>query len=556
LVFPNIVRGSVWTVCLLGSLGLAGSLFDLPIDDSITASGIDALRLQHPPYNLTGRKIAIGQIEVGRPGKFGVDKAASEQRSIKVMRVFYRDQSARLNRNVDAHAFAVAGVMVSGAKALPGIAPQARLYASAAGAARGNGQPEACLAAQHLAAQNGGDLRAVNISFGESLQDDPRAEAVLDGHALLTQCIDWSARVQNVLYVVAGNQDKGGIPIPTDNFNGMTIAASMRVKGLFAKVDFSNISDPAAPFVSRIVGKETNVGSRRSISLIAPGNQISLLKLDNSIFRQSGTSFAAPHVTATVALLQEWGDSTIRQALRDRSLSQKKVPWTVSARRHEVMKAVLINSAEKIKDQGDGLALGMSRTIVNKTNQTWLESEAYRSRQVPLDLQMGAGQLNAYRAFQQFSPGQWSAEAPVPAIGWDYHTVSLGQDHSQAPAYQDYVLEQPLQQGGYVAASLVWDRQVDLVDANRNGEYDAGESFRDRGLRDLNLYLMRAEDTDTAKSIWSSESQVDSVEHIFHLIPETGRYKIRVTLRQHTSAREEQSQPYAIAWWTVPARTE
>ena len=41
----------------------------LPTASSIGSAGIDALRLQQSPYQLTGKKIAIGQVEVGRPGQ-------------------------------------------------------------------------------------------------------------------------------------------------------------------------------------------------------------------------------------------------------------------------------------------------------------------------------------------------------------------------------------------------------------------------------------------------------------------------------------------------------
>ncbi|GAC1457992.1 MAG: hypothetical protein NVS2B14_03030 [Chamaesiphon sp.] len=205
---------------------------------------------------------------------------------------------------------------------------------------------------------------------------------------------------------------------------------------------------------------------------------------------------------------------------------------------------MLLNSAEKIKDSGNGLMLGMSRTILTKDNHSWLDSDAYKDRKIPLDYQMGTGQLNAFRAYQQFSFGEWSPQTPLPSIGWNYQTV-------KAHSYQDYVFEQPLQQGSFVSVTLVWDRLVELQDTNHNKQYDIGDKFRDRGLNTLNIYLMRTEDDDLTKSIWSSESKVDSVQHIFHQIPTTGRYKIRVLFHQQVN---ESSQPYALAWWSVPAK--
>ena len=91
---------------------------------------------------------------------------------------------------------------------------------------------------------------------------------------------------------------------------------------------------------------------------------------------------------------------------------------------------------------------------------------------------------------------------------------------------------------------------MDLVDANGNGLYDLGEGFTDQGLNDMDLYLMPADTDDISQSVWSSVSKVASVEHIFYQIPETGRYKLRVIYQQQVN--DEPTQPYALAWWSVP----
>ncbi len=502
---------------------------------SVGVAGIDALRLHQAPHNLIGRKIAIGQVEIGRPGQFGVDKAVSRNRvKFSLAGVFLRNAPAKANNNVDPHAQNVAALMISSDKALRGVAPGARLYSTAVGSLKTGGQPEECLSAQHVALQNGGDVRAINFSFGETLQRDPRPNALLDGNALLTQCIDWSARVHNVLYAIAGNQGKGGIPIPTDNFNGVNVAFTSRRQGIFTKVDVSNLSDATGGVEGRLAGREINVGSRRAISLIAPGSKISLLNPDGKANSVTGTSFAAPHVTATVALLQEFGD---------RQLRTQQPNWSLNSRRQEVMKAVMLNSADKIQDAGDGLRLGMSRTIIDKQNQDWLASDAYNDPKIPLQAQMGTGQLNAFRAYQQFSAGEWKPSI-VPAVGWDYRTVN-------STSSQDYILHQSLKQGSFVAITLAWNRFVELNDANKNDQFDVGETFRDRGLNNLDLSLVSTESNTPASNICTSISDVDSVEHIFCPVPKTGNYKIRVQFRQKVN---EATQPYALAWWTVPAK--
>ncbi|MFN6212077.1 MAG: S8 family serine peptidase, partial [Microcystis sp.] len=384
-----------------------------------------------------------------------------------------------------------------------------------------------------IARQNSGDVRAINFSFGESLQRDQRQEPKLDGQALLTQCVDWSSRVDDVLYVIAGNQGKGGIPIPTDHFNGITTAYTAKREGKFTKVDFANISALPVGIGRSLIKREINDGLRRSINLVAPGNKIELYDLKGKLNTVSGTSFAAPHITASVALLQEYGDQQI---------NQKNPHWSLDSRHHQVMKAVMLNAADKIKDTGDGLRLGMRRTVLTKDQKTWLESDAYKDPKIPLDIQMGTGHLNTFRAYQQFSNGQWSAAESIPPIGWDYATVT-------ANSYQDYALEKPLKANSFVSITLAWDRLVELIDTNRNNLYDLDESFQDRGLNNLDVYLLPAQEDNNAKYTCASLSDSDSLEHIFCPVPISGNYKIRVQYRQQVNEKE---QAFALAWWTVP----
>ncbi|MEO0456302.1 MAG: S8 family serine peptidase [Cyanobacteria bacterium P01_A01_bin.114] len=524
---------------LSGGLALAVGLPAWALSTSVGPEGIDALRLHAEPYNLTGRKIAIGQVEIGRPSFFGVDKIALENMPFRLAQVLQLGGHGAADEFVDPHATNVASVMISQDKFLTGVAPDAVLFSAAIGPLNEfSGQPEECLTTQAVALRNSGDVRAINFSFGEPLLRDPRPEAILDGNALLTQCVDWSERVHDVLYVIAGNQGGGGIPIPTDNFNGINVAYSTQVDGRFVRIDFANLSSEPTFSSPRSPAPESNEGARRSINLVAPGSDIEMFNPDGQRTVSSGTSFAAPHVAATVALLQELGDRKIRSGAPN---------WGLDARKPMVMRAVLLNSADKLQDTGDGLLLGMGRTLLDESNRTWVDSDAYKDPAIPLHADLGTGHLNAFRAYQQFDGGQWASQTPVPAIGWDLSAV----ESDGAASYQDYVLEQPLQAGSYFSATLSWERYVELNDSNGNGLFDVDEAFTGQGLNNLDLYLMPADETDISQSIWSSVSAEDSLEHIFYPIPETGRYKLRVVYREQVTA--ESSQPYALAWWAAPA---
>jgi hypothetical protein len=78
-----------------------------------------------------------------------------------------------------------------------------------------------------------------------------------------------------------------------------------------------------------------------------------------------------------------------------------------------------------------------------------------------------------------------------------------------------------------------------------NGVYDAGEDFINPNMADLNLYLMKAGETDVSKNIWSSESSLYNVQHIFFNLPAQDQgYELWVEQKSPGAA------DYALAWWT------
>ena len=537
-------------------LGMSTTPATWALDKSVDRQGIDARTLQKAPYNLTGKDVFIGQVELSRPSRFAVDKISNkllqlDRIIVQPYEVFFRDGKAIPNRNVDDHSAQVAAVIISQHKIRRGVAPDAKLLSSAYSQRRQDGQPEACIAAQHVARQYNGTVRAINFSFGELLSEDPRPNAKLDGDALLTLCVDWLAATYNTLPIVAGNQGKGGIPIPTDLYNGFTVGFTHEVDGIYRQLDRGNLIDE--PYLDRnsngkydqgevfsdlnkdgkwTSGVESPIDGRRSMAILAPGNNLKLPTLQGKFKNANGSSFATPHVVGTIALLHEYANRQITSGY-----------WSIDARRHELIKAVLINSADKLKDIGDGKILGMSKTILDAFGKTWIDTEAYSSRETPLSRSLGAGQLNANRAFQQYQAGQQSpnnGSANISAIGWDTNIVEVDK-------YQEYVFSDPLVADSFISATLTWDRQVKLNDKNGNGLFDIGEEFSDEDFNKVELYLMRSQDTDISQNIWSSVSKIDNLQHIFIKIPITGKYKLRVVFKSPQT--NIVSQRYGLAWW-------
>jgi hypothetical protein len=337
-----------------------------------------------------------------------------------------------------------------------------------------------------------------------------------------------------------------------------------------------NVYSQVSPFNNyNLVLDGSFEGPRTAIGLLAPGENIEMRGLGNVIASDAvndGTSYAAPHVTGTVALLQQYATQKL-----DTPGGQQ---WdSIRARRHEVMKAVLLNSADKIKDDGMtsvngtpvpiGGFLGMERTVTDlgpnfdgQNPRNWLQSEAYGDDPgsvgsfIPLDLQMGAGHLNAKRALQQFSSGEFDSDGmDVPTIGWDYgHTSGEGDINK-------YVIAQPLMAGSFISVSLAWDRVVTFEQDNGTpDEYDPGDTFEewtdiilpaDSVINDLDLHLVHAGATSIFSSIVQSVSNDSTIEHLFFQIPTTGQYEIWVN--QWDDEATGDGQDYGIAWWAASA---
>ncbi|MDX1977565.1 MAG: S8 family serine peptidase [Pseudanabaenaceae cyanobacterium bins.68] len=535
-----------WGIGLLLGLNLSPVL---ALPQALGENGTDTAGLERSPWNLTGKDVWIGQLELSRPRKFGFDRPLNslEKSQVDPAQVFFRDRSATPNRHLDEHSHQVAAVMISRDRLYRGVAPAANLIASAYADRGQGGQLEALVAAQHLLKQGNSLVRAVNLSFGEPLA----AQADLDGGSWLSLGLDWLAYTYNSLLVVSGNQAKGGIPVPTDLFNGLVVGFTRQDRDqVYRILDRNNLIDE--PFVDRNFNHRYDPGEiftdlnqdgrwtakvespkdgRRSLALLAPGADLQVPRPDGKIGTTRGTSFAAPLVTGTVALLQEYADRLIR-ANR----------WSMDARRPEVIKATLLNSADKIQDQGDGQNLGMTKTIYDWRGKTWLDCDAYQDRALPLCDFLGAGQLNTRRALQQFAAGQQSPGV-VRALGWNYGAIQPRQVH-------DYYFDRPLVGGSLVVATLSWQRRVVLKDSNGDRAFNQGESFRAAPINHLYLYLMAADQPDSEQNIWSSVSAVDNLQHLALRIPHTGRYKLRTVFHRQ---QDQDLQLYAIAWW---AKTE
>jgi hypothetical protein len=266
--------------------------------DAVTngPKGINSTGLTLPAPSgmaLTGEGVGIGQVEPDRPGRPVAagffDDAAHSATETRPAGVYLKNALATPNQNTGVHAQYVAGIMISRDGAIPGVAPMALLHSSASDSAD---QMDSALSANHVATRNVNDIRAINLSINLPLVGFDTA----NGNSHLSQFIDWSATHQDVLYVVGGTEMGSLGPVPTDNFNGLTVAYSSPADPMnidsYNLVGFNNTYDVDA------------IGDRTSVDLIAPGYPVSRIGLGNSIpdpLLEFGTSFSAPHVVGAVS---------------------------------------------------------------------------------------------------------------------------------------------------------------------------------------------------------------------------------------------------------------
>ncbi len=231
--------------------GAATASQDTIGDNGIMSAGL----LGFDGQPLTGANVGIGEVQPFRPADPTFDTNPTFNNSfVKPAAVFFHTHSpdnftpiantgGQMMGPLDtgSEAERVASVIISqdttdpdgtGPRTAPtGVAPNAKLYAAGINAQSVSTQDdEAALTSQFINTQNGGDIRAINMSFGDPLINGH----VLDGNSDLSLYVDWSATHDDTLYTIAGNETgpSQNNPIPTDSFNNIVVNSSTKLTEL------------------------------------------------------------------------------------------------------------------------------------------------------------------------------------------------------------------------------------------------------------------------------------------------------------------------------------
>jgi subtilisin family serine protease len=191
------------------------------------------------------------------------------------------------------HGTHVAGIIAGSSASLKSMAPDARLFAYKALDASGNGNTSTVIAGIEQAMMDSVDI--INLSLGTS-DGDP--------DDILSQAVDQAVEAGIVVVVAAGNNgDYGTISSPGAAREALTVGA------IDAQQSVASFSSKGPS--NKIYGIKPDV--------VAPGVDILSAKMGGGYITMSGTSMAAPYVTAVAAIVRqlhpEWSALEIRDAM-------------------------------------------------------------------------------------------------------------------------------------------------------------------------------------------------------------------------------------------------
>lgn len=273
----------------------------IPDEEDVSSAGIDiniqAAWDQYDAVREQGRDVIVALIDTGvdtahpdlagslwtNPGEIpgdGIDNDGNGCIDDVHGWNFYMDQPSLCSGSEDKHGTHAAGIIAAGRDdgGITGIAGGTRvkvMVLKALGGPMGIGSSESVVRAIQYAEANGAAICNLSLSGSRYYEN-----------------LDAAIRESNMLFVVAaGNGDRAGVGMNIDD-----------VPVYPASFPYDNILSVAAVNYNGLLAPSSNYGAE-SVDIAAPGSYILSTIPDEGYAFFSGTSMAAPMVTATAALL-------------------------------------------------------------------------------------------------------------------------------------------------------------------------------------------------------------------------------------------------------------
>jgi len=422
-----------------------------------------------------------------------------------------------------------------------GVAPAATLSAGAVartinpdGAASSLEVRDVCGVYKYFFSENPQDV--INSSWGP-ISEEPGGYLAAFADGLLCE------NPLETLVISAGNKIDGQLARPTtfaQSYNAIAVGALGNVPRYDAVADFS-VRAPS-DFFNPTTG-ELVENARASIDICAPGVNVFTAVYDASdpslteeYSAASGTSFSAPIVAGTAALMVSLSKSL------EGNPSFVAAGWSSDARDSRVIKAVLMNSADKPAgwDNGQSLQNGVEFKIeVGGISGAYMTQtyDGIVATSQGLDYNFGAGALNAERALEQYVGMYTSGTADNV---WLLDSV----DFCASKLYNLGKIDA----GRILNLTLVWQALYELAaEAGEDGSY----AIEAAALADLSLEIWIRLSEDVFQPVAISDCKYNNVEHLTVTLAGVADYYARVAFFGMAYG-ELPNETFALAWSVVP----
>ena len=367
-------------------------------------------------------------------------------------------------------------------------------------------------------------VQAINCSWGGPVSSATNLDGMSDMSLLMDENIGYHGKTNgttgayhDVLMVMAAGNTGALLDQPADAYNVLTVGA----------LDCGNttttyIDDPTRSPIPRVVDFSSKLplaNGRCGVDVVAPGTWIAILDTftvgtdasSNLVIKNisgvlgSGTSFAAPLVTGLAGLLygapnHPW-DNT-ESIISVSTTTAKGSPFLTD---HKLMKALIINSADKIAGcDFNGVAQSTWQPGLITVGLDGVTNSIH-----PLNYAVGSGQANANEAYLSYYE--------VSNRFWDVNMLNVnGQTNFYVEGEGKFVNSDPSYPSLRLTATLVWDRHVDYtVNTDTNDLYNLGSLLDTNMLSNLDLVLQEETANGGWADLYRSVSTVDNVEQIY-----------------------------------------
>ena len=402
-------------------------------------------------------------------------------------------------------------------------------------------------------------VQAINNSWGGDVSQASDLNGMSDISLLMDEYTGYHGKTggttsgyRDVLMVMAAGNSGSLLGVPADAYNVLTVGA----------LDTGNhnsnyIDDPTRRPIASVAdysAKKPLADGRCGVDVVAPGTWLAIVEnftvgLDgtNLVLKNisgvlgDGTSFAAPHVTGEAALLYGAPYHPLDTSESMISMSTSTLKGSSFNTDHKLIKALIINSADKIAGlDADGNAQSTWQPGVITVGLDGVTNSIH-----PLNYAVGSGQANAqeaYYTYYELSNRFWDVNMLTNTGQQICYTYGEGKFTNADFSTPELRL----------TATLVWDRHVDYTVNTDTNDLTLG-TLSTNLLSNLDLILQQETTLGSWVDIYRSISTNDNIEQIFMSnLSATNNYRLEVVATDLADPTTGEQYALVVSYLPIP----